>query len=69
MSFDRAEDVDRVRRFWNAPNIAARPGLKAVELLDAVLDGRVKALWIAATNPAASNARRRSPQSHRCLRR
>ena len=57
MSFDRAEDVDRVRRFWNAPNIAARPGLKAVDLFDAVLDGRVKALWIAATNPAASMPR------------
>ena len=57
MSFDRAEDVDRVRRFWNAPNIAARPGLKAVDLFDAVLHGRVKALWIAATNPAASMPR------------
>src|SRR5438034_1595237 len=34
-------DIDRVRRFWNAPRIATRPGLKAVELFDAVLDGRV----------------------------
>ena len=24
-------DLDRVRRFWNAPNIATRPGLKAVD--------------------------------------
>src|SRR5439155_934926 len=50
-------DIDRVRRFWNAPRIATRPGLKAVELFDAVLDGRVKALWILGTNPAASMSR------------
>jgi assimilatory nitrate reductase catalytic subunit len=48
------ENVDRVRRFWSAPAIAARPGLKAVELFDAVHDGRIRAIWIAATNPAAS---------------
>src|SRR4029077_18130733 len=35
MSFEPA-DVDRVRRFWKAPRIASRPGLKAVELFDAV---------------------------------
>jgi assimilatory nitrate reductase catalytic subunit len=48
------QDVDRVRRFWNAPAIAARPGLKAVDMFRAVADGRIKAIWIAATNPAAS---------------
>ncbi|MDE2075258.1 MAG: molybdopterin-dependent oxidoreductase, partial [Alphaproteobacteria bacterium] len=50
-------DIDRVRRYWNAPNIATRPGLKAVELFEAVADGRVKAIWIAATNPAVSMPR------------
>jgi assimilatory nitrate reductase catalytic subunit len=57
MKLDCADDVDRVRRFWRAPNMAARPGLKAVEMFDAVLDGRIKAIWIAATNPAASMPR------------
>ena len=47
-------DVDRVRRFWNAPRIATRPGLKAVELFDAVGRGEIKAVWIMATNPVAS---------------
>jgi assimilatory nitrate reductase catalytic subunit len=56
MSF-APDDVDRVRRFWNAPRMAARPGLKAVELFDAALDGRVKALWILGTNPASSMPR------------
>jgi assimilatory nitrate reductase catalytic subunit len=46
--------VDRVRRFWNAPNMAAKPGLKAIDMFDAVRDGRIKALWIAGTNPAVS---------------
>jgi assimilatory nitrate reductase catalytic subunit len=54
MRFDRPAHVDRVRRFWNAPNMATKPGLKAVDLFDAVLDGRIKALWIAGTNPAVS---------------
>jgi len=49
-----AEDVDRVGRFWMAPRMARRPGLKAVELFDAVKAGRVKAIWIMATNPVAS---------------
>ncbi|UOM33247.1 nitrate reductase [Acuticoccus sp. I52.16.1] len=43
-----------VQRFWNAPVIAARPGLKAVDLFEAVHDGRIKALWVMATNPADS---------------
>jgi assimilatory nitrate reductase catalytic subunit len=57
MSFANAADVDRVRRFWSAPRMATRPGLKAVELFEAVLDGRIKALWILGTNPAASMPR------------
>ncbi|MDR3527140.1 MAG: molybdopterin-dependent oxidoreductase [Rhizomicrobium sp.] len=50
-------DVDRVRRFWKAPAIATRPGLKAVELFEAVAAGKIKAIWIAATNPADSMPR------------
>ena len=57
MSFADPADIDRVRRFWNAPRMATRPGLKAVELFDAVLDGKVKALWILGTNPADSMPR------------
>jgi len=54
MGFDKVSDVARVQRFWQAPRIATEPGRKAVDLFDAVLDGRIKALWIMATNPAAS---------------
>ena len=45
---------DRVRRFWRSPRIAARPGLKAVDMFRAVEDGRIKALWVMATNPVDS---------------
>ncbi|MFZ5604230.1 MAG: molybdopterin-dependent oxidoreductase, partial [Pseudomonadota bacterium] len=48
------EQVDRVRRFWNAPRMASGPGLKAVELFDAVEAGKVKAIWIMGTNPVVS---------------
>jgi len=48
------ENVARVGRFWAAPNVATKPGLKAVDLFRSVRDGRIKALWVMATNPAAS---------------
>jgi assimilatory nitrate reductase catalytic subunit len=47
-------DLDRVRRFWDAPNLATRPGLKAVDLFRAVERSEIKAVWIMATNPAVS---------------
>ncbi|KGM30081.1 molybdopterin oxidoreductase family protein, partial [Inquilinus limosus] len=54
MGFEDPAARDRLRRFWRAPRLAERPGLKAVELFDAVAAGRIKALWIMATNPAVS---------------
>src|SRR3954462_179487 len=48
------EQVDRVRRFWDAPRIAARHGLKAVDLFAAIERGAVKAVWIMSTNPVVS---------------
>jgi assimilatory nitrate reductase catalytic subunit len=53
MGFSPAE-VDRVRRFWNAPRMAEREGLKAVAMFDAIARGEIKALWVMATNPAVS---------------
>lgn len=49
-----AADTDRVRRFWQSPRIAQQPGLKAVDLFDAVDSGQIKVIWIMATNPAVS---------------
>ncbi len=47
-------DIDRVQRFWNAPLMAEREGLKAVQMFDAIARGEIKALWVMATNPAMS---------------
>jgi assimilatory nitrate reductase catalytic subunit len=53
MDFDDAARA-RVQRFWGSPTIASGPGLKAVEMFEAVADGRIKAIWIMATNPVVS---------------
>jgi assimilatory nitrate reductase catalytic subunit len=53
MGFAPAE-IDRVCRFWRAPRMAAREGLKAVQMFDAIGRGEIKALWVMATNPAVS---------------
>ncbi|MFA5952736.1 MAG: molybdopterin-dependent oxidoreductase [Hyphomicrobium sp.] len=51
------ESLDLVSRFWGTERLAARPGLKAVDLFEAVAQRRIKALWIMATNPAVSMPR------------
>ena len=57
MKFDDPADRDSLTRFWNAPSLTPKPGLKAVDLFEAVAAGKVKALWIVATNPADSMPR------------
>lgn len=54
MEFDRPEHRQNLQQFWQTDHIATRPGLKAVELFDAVAKGKIKALWIMATNPVVS---------------
>ncbi|WP_067863450.1 nitrate reductase [Neptuniibacter marinus] len=54
LDFSSPEYIDLVSRFWNAPNIAQTEGLKAVELFQAIEEGKVKAVWIMGTNPAVS---------------
>ena len=49
-----SENVARVGRFWAAPAVARAPGMKAVDMFRAVREGRIKAIWIMATNPAVS---------------
>lgn len=45
---------EEVARYWNVDSLPETPGLSAIELFEAVRDGRIKALWIACTNPAQS---------------
>jgi assimilatory nitrate reductase catalytic subunit len=53
MDFD-AQSRARLARFWGSPSVAEAPGLKAVDLFEAAGAGKIKALWIMATNPAVS---------------
>jgi anaerobic selenocysteine-containing dehydrogenase len=45
-----------VERHWGVPagRIAARPGLSALEMFEALARGDLRAIWIICTNPAAS---------------
>lgn len=54
MDIENQVHRDLVQTFWQSPSIATKQGLKAVDLFDAVADGRIKALWVMATNPVVS---------------
>ncbi|WP_312246591.1 nitrate reductase [Stutzerimonas nitrititolerans] len=49
-----AQHRAEVAGYWGVPALPETPGLSAIELFDAVRSGKVKALWIACTNPAQS---------------
>jgi assimilatory nitrate reductase catalytic subunit len=68
MELDSPAHRDIVQNFWGSPRIAARPGLKAVDLFEAMHAGKVKAIWIAGTNPVVSmpNANRAREALKRC---
>ncbi len=68
MDLENAQHRRIVQDFWHAPTMAQRPGLKAVELFEAVHRGQIKALWIVATNPVVSlpNANRAREALQRC---
>ncbi|SLJ96803.1 nitrate reductase [Novosphingobium mathurense] len=53
------QERDDVSAYWNAPNICAGPGLKAVDMFRAIHQGKIRFLWVMATNPAVS-----MPDSH-----
>jgi assimilatory nitrate reductase catalytic subunit len=54
LSLDNAAHRTAVQEFWSSPRMAMRSGLKAVDLFDAIDAGRVRAVWIMATNPVVS---------------
>lgn len=54
MDLEDARQRDTVQAFWASPRMADKPGLKAVDLFRAIEEGRIKAVWIMATNPLVS---------------
>ncbi len=43
-----------VADFWGVESVPDKPGLTATEMIEALDEGRIKAIWIACTNPLVS---------------
>ncbi|MEN8415905.1 molybdopterin-dependent oxidoreductase [Acinetobacter radioresistens] len=54
LDLDNPGHQQLVQNFWQSPYIAKQAGLKAVDLFQAVESGKIKAIWIMATNPVVS---------------
>jgi assimilatory nitrate reductase catalytic subunit len=48
------KDRNEVAALWGVRSVPERPGKTAVEMFEAVREGKIKAIWIACTNPAQS---------------
>jgi assimilatory nitrate reductase catalytic subunit len=54
MNIENPEHRQTVQTYWQSPTIADKAGLKAVDLFENINNGKVKAVWIMATNPMVS---------------
>ncbi|MEZ9510535.1 molybdopterin oxidoreductase family protein [Vibrio breoganii] len=54
MEFDNPEHLQLVSDYWQTDTLATQPGLKAIDMFDAIDSGKIKAVWIMATNPMVS---------------
>jgi ferredoxin-nitrate reductase len=53
----KIEDPDHRRKvadFWGVPSLSDKPGFTAIEMIEALEKGSLKALWIVCTNPVIS---------------
>ena len=54
MDLDKPHHHDLVSRFWQTDNLATTAGAKAVDMFNDVASGKIKAIWIMATNPVVT---------------
>lgn len=54
MDIDNPEHRELVQSYWQSPAIPSQTGLKAVDMFDEIQQGKIKAIWIMATNPVVS---------------
>ncbi|CAM3116376.1 molybdopterin-dependent oxidoreductase [Vibrio rarus] len=54
MEFENPRHQQLIREFWQTEQLATQPGLKAIDMFDAIECGKIKAIWIMATNPMVS---------------
>jgi ferredoxin-nitrate reductase len=53
-NLDNPAHREEVAKFWGVPSVPAKPGHTATEMFDALLSGKMKAIWIICTNPLVS---------------
>ncbi|NQZ58188.1 MAG: molybdopterin-dependent oxidoreductase, partial [Lentisphaeraceae bacterium] len=53
-NLDNPEHIREVAEFWGVKNQSETPGYSATEMVEALEDGRLKAVWVVCTNPAVS---------------
>lgn len=54
MEFGNDTHHQMISDFWQTDTLSNSPGLKAIEMFDAIDSGKIKAVWVMATNPAVS---------------
>ena len=54
MEFNNPKHHQLISDFWKTDTLATKEGLKAIDLFDAMAEGKIKAVWIMATNPVVS---------------
>ena len=54
MELDDPEHHDLVSRFWQTDKLTSTAGPQAVEMFEEVASGKIKAIWIMATNPVVT---------------
>tara|TARA_R110002050_G_scaffold71891_3_gene154660 strand:+ start:45175 stop:47829 length:2655 start_codon:yes stop_codon:yes gene_type:complete len=54
MDIDNEMHRDLLSRFWQTDNLATSAGAKAVDMFNDVASGKIKAIWIMATNPVVT---------------
>ncbi|MCL1125081.1 nitrate reductase [Shewanella surugensis] len=60
MEFNHQAHHQTLSEYWQTSTLASKPGLKAIDMFDALDRGEIKAIWIMATNPVVS-----LPNSHK----
>lgn len=54
MNIESAEHREIVQTFWGSPTICQTPGAKAIDMFRKIEEGKIKFIWIMATNPVVS---------------
>lgn len=54
LDIENSEHREKVQAFWQSPTICTQQGAKAVDMFDDIASGKIKAVWVMATNPVVS---------------